>query len=795
MPKKIGPSRSAQKRLAAQLAAGPTARPPFAQAPPLLSLCVIFRDDSATIDNLLKSVRGHFDEYVFIDTGCLDDTRQKIEGAGLHNLVVKEFEWCDDFSAARQASFDAASGLWRMFLDTDDLLVGGEGLRRLVAGLSERNPGIKGIFVPYIYAVDETLSTMRLAKFDALDPAKSWRWVDKIHERLERPDLGRENFGTLDAKEIRVLHKDKTPEEKQAAIERNGVIAEREYATATDKRYRARLARTIAMVAKGSGRYDEAIPYLKELQAEYLTYPEGRQAAADLSSIYIGKAFTERADMEGDLPVAGHLAEAMEWARRAGPGYEAIVHHARKEWRECLRAALRSQPIPQQTTHEGWVLEKGGVFAAAAEAALALGVEAAPDVVDAMLARIPPALRLHKLIMPHVMRIRALVDRITILVPNTPQPFDENGGGGMLGGSEEAVMYLSRALAALGRNVRVYAPLPLYRLPGRDRYGVDWQDSASFSPNYENGILVVWRAPGVILELMKLAGQQGTVFPGIVGSFLWLHDGLLNVTPQAARAITDTVDGSVVLSQFHARQVEEQGLGNLIGLSNGIVREDFEPDVGRWEKDPMSVVYSSCPSRGLRKLLAIWPEVKKKVPTARLDIYYDWSMIQAAQPEFYDLLLEDMERVRGLDVVHHGGVDHATLHTALKRANVWAYSHFDNPTVETFCISAVKATASGATVLSVANGAVPEVAPGAIFMPDLRSYLDALVGLLQAPIGMEERTELAREAVERFAWDSVAKKFSAVWSMKYVEARAAGRLAASSTEPGPAVPAENPVSR
>jgi glycosyltransferase involved in cell wall biosynthesis len=791
MPKKIL-SRSAQKRIATQLAAREQAR----TATPLLSLCVIFRDNADVINNLIQSVRGHFDEYVFVDTGSTDGTREIIEGAGLPRLVVKEFEWCDDFSAARQASFDAASGLWRMFLDTDDKLVGGEGLRRLVANLNEVHPQVKGLFIPYVYAADETLNTMRLAKFDS-----QWRWVDKIHERLERPGLGRDNFGTVGAKDVRVLHKDKTPEEKQAAIERNGVIAVREYATATDPKYRARLARTIAMVSKGQGKNEEAIPFLKELYGEYATFPEGRQAAADLSSIYVGKAFTEREDPAGP-PIAAHLDEAMLWAKRAGPGYEAIVHHAKQEWQACLKAAQRSQPLEQQTTHEGWVLEKGGVPAVAAEAVLALGKPGAADVADSILSRIPAKLRLHKLIVPHVMRVRSKIDRITILVPNTPQPFDENGGGGMLGGSEEAVMYLSRALAREGRNVRIFTPLPLHRRPGPDQYGVDWQDIKSFDPQDECGILVVWRACGIILDLMQAAAKQGGPFPGIIGSFLWLHDGLIGIDPKAAEAVTNVVDGTVVLSEFHGRQIAAQGLGNLIGLSNGITREDFEGDIGKWEKDPMSVVYSSCPSRGLRKLLAIWPEVKRRVPAAKLDIYYDWSMIQAAQPEWYEGLLEDMAKVKDLDVKHHGGVDHATLHAALKRANVWAYSHFDNTTVETFCISAVKATAAGATVLSTPFGALPEVAPCGVLLPDLESYKEALVGFLEVPMSTEERAELAHQAVDRFAWDSVAKRFSAVWSMRFAEEAAARRLGPQAAPPteekrdGPVefeVPAQAPV--
>lgn len=751
-------SRSAQKRAAAKSAPKPV----------LLSLCVIFRNNIDTIGNLLASVRGHFDEYVFVDTGSTDGSRAAVESFGLPNLVLREFEWCDDFSAARQCSFDAASGRWRMFLDTDDVLVGGDGLRRLVTSLDTGNPQIKGLFIPYVYASDEQLNTMRLAKFDGPDGG-GWRWVDKIHERLERDGMTRDNFGTVRAEDIRVLHKDKNPEEKVAAIQRNAVIARREYETVTDARYRARLARTIAMAFKAEHKQLEAIPYLEEVYEHYSLYPEGRHAAADLTSIYIGRAYSEQ---ENEQPNQHYLDMALVWAKRAGPAYESLAHHARHEWKECIKAAQRSQPIPQQTTHEGWVPEKGGVPAAAAEAILALGGPGAADTADSILSKIPARLRMHSLVLPHVMRVRQKVDRITILVPNTPQPFDENGGGGMLGGSEEAVMYLTRALAALGRNVRVYAPLPLHRLPGRDRYGVDWQDVATFDASGEHGVLVIWRAPGVVVELIRGAMKNQSVYPGIVGSFLWLHDGLIGIDPQTAEKVTFAIDGSVVLSDFHARQIAAQGLGKLVKLSNGIVREDFESDIGKWEKDPMSVVYSSCPSRGLRKLLAIWPEVKAKVPGARLDIYYDWSMIQAAQPEWYEELLKDMRAVQHLDVTHHGGVDHATLHAALKKANVWAYSHFENTTVETFCISAVKATACGATVLTVPNGAVPEVAPFAHFRLDLASYRDTLVELLTAPISMDEREDLARDALRRFAWDEVAKQFSEVWSMKYVEQRA-----------------------
>ena len=96
---------------------------------------------------------------------------------------------------------------------------------------------------------------------------------------------------------------------------------------------------------------------------------------------------------------------------------------------------------------------------------------------------------------------------------------------------------------------------------------------------------------------------------------------------------------------------------------------------------------------------------------------------------------------------------------------MWAYSHFENPEVETFCISAVKATACGATVLTVANGAVPEVAPNAHFATDVADYRQKLISLLQSPEGPDIRMVKAAEARDRFDWATVAERFSKIWSL------------------------------
>lgn len=725
---------------------------------PLVSLCVIYRNNLDTIESLLASVKDSFDEYVFTDTGSTDGTRQHIE-AFLKNRrgKVTDFTWVDDFSAARNHCFAAATGRWKMFLDSDDQLTGGDKIRRMCKALDDNHPQIEAAFFPYDYDVHENLFTCRLCKWDA-----GWKWVDAIHERLVK-EGGATEPQMVRIGDITVKHKRKTEAEKATAIRRNARIAEREYAAATDKGYKARLARTIAMEMKMDNRGLESIPYVEEVYNFYPSHPEGRQAAADIMKFYT---------------IAGRIEEASVWAKRAGPSYEALVAHTEKDYPKVIERQTRGHYIPQQTTHEGFMFEKVAANVALAEAALSLGYPMAS--VDRALNSVRADLREHPMVAAGTLRIRQVIDRITIVVPGTPQPFDTNSGGTMLGGSEEAVLYLSRALAAQGRNVRIYTMLPPTTVPGLDKHGVEWCDVVGFDPMHEHGTLVIWRSAHFAMQLMNQireikekenAGVEGVVpYTGIRGSSFWLHDQHLGVDGKTALNICRAFDSVVVLSEYHKRKIIETlgGVdpGNMVVLSNGIVADQFEGLAENPSRDPMSCVYSSCPSRGLRTLLDMWPQVKAEVPKAKLDLYYDWSGLRDMQPELYADVVAKYEAVKHLDVYHHGGIGHAQLNAALANANVLAYSHFENPGVETHCVTVCRATAAGATVLTVPNGALPETSPHAYFEEDPVWYRERLIALLKSPDPVSRRVELAAEMLKRQNWDDVATKFSKAWTQR-----------------------------
>ena len=85
-----------------------------------ISLCMIVKDEEAMIGRCLQAARDAVDEIVVVDTGSTDRTVEIAESLGAR---VLHHEWDGDFSAARNVSFEAATGDWVMYLDADEVLV------------------------------------------------------------------------------------------------------------------------------------------------------------------------------------------------------------------------------------------------------------------------------------------------------------------------------------------------------------------------------------------------------------------------------------------------------------------------------------------------------------------------------------------------------------------------------------------------------------------------------------------------------------------------------------------------
>ena len=84
-----------------------------------LSLAMIVKDEALTIQRVLECARLVCDELIVVDTGSTDETPELARAMGAR---VVQFEWVDDFAAARNHAFEHCGGDWIVWLDADDIL-------------------------------------------------------------------------------------------------------------------------------------------------------------------------------------------------------------------------------------------------------------------------------------------------------------------------------------------------------------------------------------------------------------------------------------------------------------------------------------------------------------------------------------------------------------------------------------------------------------------------------------------------------------------------------------------------
>jgi tetratricopeptide (TPR) repeat protein len=81
---------------------------------------MIVRNEEMVLARCLESLKGFVDELIVVDTGSKDNT---VSVAKSYGAKVFHFEWCDDFSAARNESIKHASTDWILQLDADEALL------------------------------------------------------------------------------------------------------------------------------------------------------------------------------------------------------------------------------------------------------------------------------------------------------------------------------------------------------------------------------------------------------------------------------------------------------------------------------------------------------------------------------------------------------------------------------------------------------------------------------------------------------------------------------------------------
>jgi glycosyltransferase involved in cell wall biosynthesis/GT2 family glycosyltransferase/tetratricopeptide (TPR) repeat protein len=91
-----------------------------------LTVCIIAKNEEKFLERCLDSVKPIAHQVIVVDTGSADRTVEIAKSSGAE---VHSFAWCDDFSAARNAALEHATGDWVLILDADEELPGDQHAR------------------------------------------------------------------------------------------------------------------------------------------------------------------------------------------------------------------------------------------------------------------------------------------------------------------------------------------------------------------------------------------------------------------------------------------------------------------------------------------------------------------------------------------------------------------------------------------------------------------------------------------------------------------------------------------
>jgi glycosyltransferase involved in cell wall biosynthesis len=331
-----------------------------------------------------------------------------------------------------------------------------------------------------------------------------------------------------------------------------------------------------------------------------------------------------------------------------------------------------------------------------------------------------------------------------------PHTMDTKG----MGGSEEAVIRLSRELDKLGWKVTVYAT------PGESAGfdgGVEWKQYWEFNPKDEFDILIGWRSPW-FYDAEFTARKK----------YLWMHD----LTPQEEFTTNrvNNFDKAIFVSQYHANEYKDVIPNQKrFASSNGINSDEFDKYDGKFKRNPYRCIYMSANERGLRILYDIWEDVKKEVPEAILDIYYGWESFDSVNrdnPERMMWKAQMIDKASKLDgVTEHGRIGQDKLVQEIFKSGIWAYPTFFP---EVNCITCQKAMAAGAIPVTSDFAVLKDIIAYGEQIPmnkfeqqDIDLYKSKLISWLKSPKRQENiREEMAMWARTHFDWSNTANQWA-----------------------------------
>lgn len=773
-------------------------------------------DEAGLLDKCLRNLKGHVDT-VFLDINVpkgQKHSQKVLDVAKKHKADVQKTIWTGDFVGARNANFARIPEEYNFILwvDSDDTIENPEKMKEVCA-ITPTN--IDGIYIKYDYAHDEydnvTVSHW-VARIVRNNNSFAWKssFSDSevtVHETLNE----RRKVGKVMNEEFWVKHH-ADEDRRDRSLARNILILE-EMLNKSAKNPDPRILYYLATHYVDANRLLEA----KDLLEWYLML-SGWAEERSQAYVYLGMIYDAMQDLDkargcymravaespndpnpyvelGELEMRDQLwQKATYWlemavAKKVDPmasiyrpmdstyraykalsqAYANIGGKSLQKAQKWLTEALKLRPFDPELQDAQKVLDQvvqvRDLTKATNQLIKKLKDDKETDKIVPFLDSLPTNMQDNPLVTSarNYYREPRLWPKRSIVILAGWGPLGNWGPSDLekgIGGSEEAIIRISRELTKQGYSVTVFGtPGEEAGLDGEVEYKHYWE----FNSKDTFDIFISWRSPEQFDK--KINARK---------SYLWLHDVMDKEEFIDERLVN--IDRVIFVSQYHRDLYPFIPEEKCLVSGNGITPEDFIELDGKFKRDPHRVIYMSSHVRGLQLIYEVWDDVKKEVPDAKLDIYYGWASydsVNKSNPERMAWKEKMLKWEKELDgVTDHGKIGHKQIAEEIFKSGVWAYPC---PFPEVYCITAVKAQAGGAVPVSSNFAALKEtVKYGEILdmkaqdektpvgqwdKEELEKFKTALIKVLKDPEYQESiRPEMMAE-MRKHSWEKVAKQW------------------------------------
>ena len=756
-----------------------------------LSLALIVKasdEEAKKLDTCLSSSARFFDEIVITITG----NNQACEDvANKYNAKISHFTWVNDFAQARNYNFSQATGDWVMWLDADDILRGGENIRKNVELADQHN--VTGLNLRYNYSHD---SEGQVKDFhDKLQIVKNgyYEWRGVLHENLMAIKPTKE-AGIRDVVRVHTA----TEKDSENSLRRNlEILLEAVKKEPEEPRHYFYMARCYL----GVEGWNETIQVLEK----YLTLSNWKEERYEALNM-MGEAYMRLGEYDESIRIHTLATTELEDAPDAYI-YKARNYVQKEEWLNaltCLQIAEmrdKDNVILKRTAlydHDLYLLsalcmthlgEFANAKAAAERAYRNRKTNEAKEMVELttqMFNDEQITLKYRSLgenLLDQPEKLRSLIDsmpdeirhdpRILALTFNVEQKVWPEGSvaiycgastedwdgnsvkNGGIGGSETAVIEIAKRLVKEGKQVTVYNQCGAPQ-EGMVIDGVEYKNHWQINKLDKFDILWLWRSPDPV--------DEGFTANKIIVD---MHDVSTDAvfTPERLAKI----DHVFVKTEYHKTLYPSIPDEKFVVVGNGIDLDRFKEKI---VKNPNMFIYTSTQNRGLENILDVWPKIKAIVPEAELHIFYGWNtfvLMNSHKPQMMEWMRQMEEKMQQPGIINHGRVNQVELAKYQQQATYWLYpTEFQ----EIHCITALEMQAAKVYPITTGFAALAETQASGVKIPGdpktdewREKFLHEIEFAHENPDVLKKDIVKGLEYVKECTWDKVtAKWIETLWN-------------------------------